>query len=192
MSDEMTHESGPSDLRRLFDVTRTNNEVKLTIRGSLDINSAPLLVEEVDRIAATTPFELEVDLSELNLIDSSGLAAVVKLGKAVLSNGGATVISGARGQPLKVFQLVGRTTDLVFYIGRSRRIRSASRPRDSVRPVLAPARFVRRPARDVSRPTSWLACFATGARRAGGRWALPAIAAAVIAVAVIAVLWRRA
>jgi anti-anti-sigma factor len=74
MRDEMTYEPGAPNLRRLFDVERTNGETKLTIRGSLDINSAPLLVEEIDRIVATKPAEVKVDLSALDLIDSSGVA----------------------------------------------------------------------------------------------------------------------
>ena len=89
-----------------FDVERTNSETKLTIRGSLDINSAPLLAEEIDRVVATKPPKVKVDLSALDLIDSSGVAALVKLYKGVRGSGGAIVISGARDQPLAIFKLL--------------------------------------------------------------------------------------
>jgi anti-sigma B factor antagonist len=89
-----------------FDVQKTNNETKLTIRGSLDINSAPALAEEVDKIIAGKPGKVEVDLASLDLIDSSGVAALVKLYKGVRSGGGAVNISGARDQPLAIFKLL--------------------------------------------------------------------------------------
>ena len=91
---------------RPFDVQRTNTETKLSVRGSLDINSAPALAEEVDKIIATKPDKVLVDLSGLDLIDSSGVAALVKLYKGIRGTGGAVTISGARDQPLAIFKLL--------------------------------------------------------------------------------------
>jgi anti-sigma B factor antagonist len=89
-----------------FDVERTNSETKLTIRGVLDINSAPLLAEAIDRVVATKPPKVMVDLSALDLIDSSGVAALVKLYRGVRGHRGSIVISGARDQPLAIFKLL--------------------------------------------------------------------------------------
>lgn len=89
-----------------FDVERTNSETKLTIRGSLDINSARLLAEEIDRVVATKPPKVKVDLSALDLIDSSGVAALIKLYRGMRGNGGAIIIRGARDQPLAVLKLL--------------------------------------------------------------------------------------
>lgn len=89
-----------------FEVTKTNGETKLLIRGSLDINTAPALAEEIDRILATKPTKVGVDLASLDLIDSSGVAALVKLYKGVRANGGTIQISGARDQPLAIFKLL--------------------------------------------------------------------------------------
>lgn len=89
-----------------FDVQKTKTETKLTIRGSLDINTAPTLAEEIDRIVAGKPAKVAVDLTSLDLIDSSGVAALVKLYKGVRSTGGAISISGARDQPLAIFKLL--------------------------------------------------------------------------------------
>jgi len=89
-----------------FDVQRTNDDTRLTIRGSLDINSAPALAEEIDRIIATRPLLVIVDLGSLDLIDSSGVAALVKLYKGVRGGGGAITIAGARDQPLAIFKLL--------------------------------------------------------------------------------------
>jgi anti-sigma B factor antagonist len=89
-----------------FEVNKTANETKLTIRGSLDINTAPALAEEIDKILAGKPAKVEADLSQLDLIDSSGVAALVKLYKGVRGGGGTVRITGARDQPLAIFKLL--------------------------------------------------------------------------------------
>ena len=89
-----------------FDVLQTTDETKLTIRRSLDINSAPALADVIDKIVATRPPRVTVDLSSLDLIDSSGVAALVKLYKGVRGGGGAITIVGARDQPLAIFKLL--------------------------------------------------------------------------------------
>lgn len=91
---------------RSFDVRRADGETRLIIRGSLDINTAPALAEEIDLIIATRPARVAVDLAALDLIDSSGVAALVKLYKGVRAGGGALAITGARDQPLAIFRLL--------------------------------------------------------------------------------------
>src|SRR3954470_16351922 len=89
-----------------FEVNRSNDDTTLMVRGSLDINSAPALSEEIDRIVASRPTKVIVDLSMLDLIDSSGVAALVKLYKGVRNTNGLMTISGARDQPLAIFKLL--------------------------------------------------------------------------------------
>jgi anti-sigma B factor antagonist len=47
-----------------------------------------------------------VDLSELRLIDASGVGALVSLYKRVRENGGEVSFIGVRAQPLVVFKLL--------------------------------------------------------------------------------------
>ena len=89
-----------------FDVQSANNETRLILRGSLDINSAPVLSEEIDRIIASRPTKVTADLTSLDLIDSSGVAALVKLYKGIRHAGGEVAIVGARDQPLAIFKLL--------------------------------------------------------------------------------------
>jgi anti-sigma B factor antagonist len=89
-----------------FDVQTSTNETRLIVRGSLDINSAPALSEEIDRIIASRPGKVIADLSSLDLIDSSGVAALVKLYKGIRNAGGEVTIAGARDQPLAIFKLL--------------------------------------------------------------------------------------
>jgi len=89
-----------------FEVTHHGTEAKLVVRGSLDINTAPALAEAIDKIIAAKPAKVECDLSALDLIDSSGVAALVKLYKGVRSAGAVITITGARDQPLAIFKLL--------------------------------------------------------------------------------------
>ena len=89
-----------------YDVQRSSNSITLTVRGSLDINTAAQLGEEIDRLVGDRPKLVLVDLSGLDLIDSSGVAALVKLYKGIRSGGGNITISGARDQPLAIFKLL--------------------------------------------------------------------------------------
>ena len=89
-----------------YDVQHGPTETTLQVRGSLDINSAPPLAEEIDRIVAGKPAKVTVDLAGLELIDSSGVAALVKLYKGVRGVGGTMQITGARDQPLAIFKLL--------------------------------------------------------------------------------------
>ena len=97
-----------------FDVHTAHDETTLTIRGSLDINTAPALSEAIDKIVATKPARVAVDLGGLDLIDSSGVAALVKLYKGVRNIEGAFSVTGARDQPLAIFKLL--RMDKVFGI----------------------------------------------------------------------------
>ncbi|HSD87488.1 MAG TPA: STAS domain-containing protein [Kofleriaceae bacterium] len=89
-----------------FDVQRSDRVTTLLVRGSLDINTAQQLAGEIDHVIAARPSNVIVDLSGLDLIDSSGVAALVKLYKGVRATGGAVTVAGARDQPLAIFKLL--------------------------------------------------------------------------------------
>ncbi|CAN5472144.1 hypothetical protein BH11MYX1_BH11MYX1_02710 [soil metagenome] len=89
-----------------FDIQRGESETSMAVRGSLDINTAPQLAEEIDKIVASKPKKVVVDLSGLDLIDSSGVAALVKLYKGIRGTGGQVAMTGARDQPLAIFKLL--------------------------------------------------------------------------------------
>jgi len=89
-----------------FEVHTANGETVVMVRRTLDINTAPALSEEIDKVVASRATKVVVDLSGLDLIDSSGVAALVKLYKGVRNHGGTVTISGARDQPLAIFKLL--------------------------------------------------------------------------------------
>jgi anti-sigma B factor antagonist len=84
----------------------------LRIRGELDALSAPELRPALDALVEERRGDIVVDLSELRLIDSSGVGALVSLYKRVRANGGSVRFTGVTAQPLVIFKLL--RLDVVF------------------------------------------------------------------------------
>jgi anti-sigma B factor antagonist len=78
----------------------------LRIAGSFDAISTPELRAPLDMLVAAGRSKVEVDLSSLRSIDSSGVGAIVSLYKRVRAQGGSVKLQGLRGQPLAIFQLL--------------------------------------------------------------------------------------
>jgi anti-sigma B factor antagonist len=87
---------------------RTDNggESRLVIDGSLDALTVRDLRPIIDAVVADRPQRVTVDIEKLELIDSSGVGAIVSLFKRVKANGGSVVVVGAREQPLAVLKLL--------------------------------------------------------------------------------------
>lgn len=80
--------------------------VLLKLAGSLDAMTAPELLPTIDRLVDEKRTRITVNLEGLDLIDSSGVAAIVALYKRTRSNGGRVTVTGARDQPLAIFKLL--------------------------------------------------------------------------------------
>jgi anti-sigma B factor antagonist len=79
---------------------------RLAIGGELDVITVTELRAEIERVLANRPPRVEVDLSSLRMVDSSGVGALVSLYKRVRAQGGEVVMSGLRDQPLAIFRLL--------------------------------------------------------------------------------------
>lgn len=79
---------------------------KLVIRGELDAISVSDIRPDLDNLIDSQPRRVEVDLSRLRMVDSSGVGAIVSLYKRVRSQGGEVVVSGLQDQPLAIFRLL--------------------------------------------------------------------------------------
>ncbi|MBJ7455518.1 MAG: STAS domain-containing protein [Thermoleophilia bacterium] len=66
-------------------MSRVDGVAIASLAGSFDIYSLPALRGELDALAGTTP--LVVDLSEVTLIDSSGLSALLSLANRCARSG---------------------------------------------------------------------------------------------------------
>jgi len=86
----------------------------LRITGSLDALSTPELRPTIDALVAERRPLIKVDLSELRLIDSSGVGAIVSLYKRMRALGSRVEVVGLRDQPLAIFRLL--RLDRIFSI----------------------------------------------------------------------------
>lgn len=86
--------------------TDDNGESRLEIDGALDALTVRDIRPIIDAVVADRPKRVTVDLEKLNLIDSSGVGAIVSLFKRVKANGGEMKVVGAREQPLAVLKLL--------------------------------------------------------------------------------------
>ncbi|HEX7671816.1 MAG TPA: STAS domain-containing protein [Polyangiaceae bacterium] len=82
------------------------DEVVLHVGGELDALSCPELRPVLDMVVQEGRRAVRVDLSELLLIDSSGVGALVSLYKRVREKGGAVKFIGVKAQPLVIFKLL--------------------------------------------------------------------------------------
>lgn len=88
-----------------FSLREEGGRLHLRIEGALDALAAADLRPHLDAAVATVPF-VSVDLSGVELVDSSGVAALTTLARRCQDAGGAAVFQGLRGQPLSVFKLL--------------------------------------------------------------------------------------
>ena len=84
----------------------------LRVRGELDALSAPDLRPALDGLLEDRRLAVTIDLSELRVIDSSGVGTLVSLYKRVRANGGVVRFAGVTSQPLVIFKLL--RLDIVF------------------------------------------------------------------------------
>lgn len=78
----------------------------LRLSGELDVQSCPELRPVLDALATQQERNVTVDLSELQLIDSSGVGVLVSLYKRVRAGGGTVRFVGVTAQPLVIFKLL--------------------------------------------------------------------------------------
>jgi anti-sigma B factor antagonist len=93
-------------------MTDDGTTISLRIRGELDALSAPELRPLLDVIVGARRDDIVVDLTELRVIDSSGVGALVSLFKRIRGYGGNVRFTGVTAQPLVIFKLL--RLDVVF------------------------------------------------------------------------------
>jgi anti-sigma B factor antagonist len=89
----------------LFDVTRSTKAERpaLTVRGELDIATAPRLEEAVEALLATAPEAFVVDLTPTKFLDSSGARALVHVARSAAAAGVALhVVAPSSNSPVRL------------------------------------------------------------------------------------------
>jgi anti-sigma B factor antagonist len=90
-----------------FSISTTDaGATRLTIDGELNALTMPVLRPHFDSVVAQQPPRVEIDLSHLRMVDSTGIAGLISIYKRIRATGGSTVITGLRDQPLAIFKLL--------------------------------------------------------------------------------------
>jgi anti-sigma B factor antagonist len=95
----------------------TSDRGKLTVvhvGGEIDVYTAPLLREALDKQVAAGRAHLVVDLEDVTFMDSTGLGVLVGRLKLVRAQNGSMRIVSSQDRILKVFKITG--LDKVFHI----------------------------------------------------------------------------
>ncbi|HEY5317850.1 MAG TPA: STAS domain-containing protein [Solirubrobacteraceae bacterium] len=79
----------------------------LELAGELDLESAPELDRRLRELEAANPVLLLIDLSRLEFMDSSGLAVIVRAGRAARTNGHRLSLRRGTAQVQRLFELTG-------------------------------------------------------------------------------------
>ena len=89
-----------------FEIKASSGVTQLAIEGELDAVSVSELRPDLEKLVKSKPTSVEVDLSSLRMLDSSGVGALVSLYKRIRAQGGEVVMVGLRDQPLAIFRLL--------------------------------------------------------------------------------------
>ena len=87
-------------------LTDHDNTKTLRVQGDLDALSSPELRPTLDVLTRDEGCRIKVDLSELKLLDASGVGFLVSLYKRARANGGSVSFVGVAHQPLSLFKLL--------------------------------------------------------------------------------------
>ena len=85
---------------------REDGTTVIEIEGTLDAVTAPELRQVVDELVQERCQHVELELSALRLIDSSGVGVIVSLFKRLRAEGGQVKIVGLKDQPRAIFKLL--------------------------------------------------------------------------------------
>jgi len=83
-----------------------DDETTLKIEGSLDALTTPELRPIIEALVKEKRKTVVVEVSNLRLVDSSGVGAIVSLYKRLRTHGGKLKVIGLRDQPLAIFKLL--------------------------------------------------------------------------------------
>lgn len=89
--------------------SRTNSTAVVSVRGEVDLYTAPHLWESIDAAIADVPSELVIDLTHVRFLDSTGLSLLVRAHKRLRPFGAKIVVRGAQSDVYRSLELTRLT-----------------------------------------------------------------------------------
>ncbi len=98
-----------------IEVSQPDGKTVVALRGELDASSAPQLFEQFAQLSRSGITYVELDLSHLESMDSSGLSVVVAEHRRTRNDGGGLVILYPNRRVIRLFQLSGLMSYFVVH-----------------------------------------------------------------------------
>ena len=89
-----------------FSEEKRDGVIILSVKGRLDAVAAPELRPTIEKLVANKQKRVVFDLYDLEMIDSSGVGAIVSLFKRLRTIGGDVKIARLTKQPKEIFRLL--------------------------------------------------------------------------------------
>ncbi|ANU08863.1 anti-sigma-B factor antagonist [Planococcus antarcticus DSM 14505] len=89
------------------DLTESNNVLKGFVHGEIDAHTAPVLREKLEAYQNHQGLKAELDLSDVDYMDSTGLGVFVAFYKSVNANGGHVKLKGLSARLKRLFDITG-------------------------------------------------------------------------------------
>jgi anti-anti-sigma factor len=80
---------------------------RVIARGDIDIATAPLLAEELDRLIEAGAILVVLDAGDVTFVDSSGIRAIVDAGNRLRDHGGRLLIENVSGAMERILEVAG-------------------------------------------------------------------------------------
>ena len=92
---------------RVRSVGAPDGGIVLHLSGELDLSTVSMFVEALDELLAGEPVRIDIDMSELSFIDSSGVGAYVTAYRRAQAKGSRVTVSERSGLVQRVLELSG-------------------------------------------------------------------------------------
>jgi len=79
---------------------------QIAIEGQLDQPTISVLRPELSKLLRLHPTRVDLDLSRLRVIDTSGVGMLLGFFKNLSNQGGQLTLCGLRDQPIQIFKLI--------------------------------------------------------------------------------------
>jgi anti-anti-sigma factor len=99
--------NGHTNGHSLARIASTDEGVILAFAGEIDLSSAAEFSDGVSELTEGEKGEVVLSLQDCAFIDSTGLRALIMLGRELRARGQTLVLSGLNGGPRRVFEITG-------------------------------------------------------------------------------------
>ncbi len=102
-----------------MDLTITTREAEgrtvVSVAGEIDVYTAPRLREEITGLVAAGTYDIVIDMSEVEFLDSTGLGVLVGGLKKVRAHDGSLQLVCNQDRLLKIFRITGLAKVFVIH-----------------------------------------------------------------------------